>query len=75
MASVNFAKLSSAGEAKAVMRHCETEERKRHEHQNMDIQKDMTDANTSMKGLTYQQICESYDSRIRELDSSGSTAG
>lgn len=69
MASVNFAKMKGAGHAKAIMRHCDAEERLEHEHENSDIIKTRTGQNTAIKGLTYSQVCALYDRRIEELDS------
>ena len=68
MASVNYAKLHGAGEAKAMMRHCDSEERLTHEHSNADLDKSRTELNTSIEGLSYSQACDKYDRRIAELD-------
>ena len=69
MASANWAKFKGAGEAKAIMRHCDQEEREKHDHANKDINKALTAGNWSMNGLTYEQVCQEYDRRITILDS------
>ena len=73
MASVNFLKCKGAGAAKAVMRHSEKEERLRHEHANADIDKSLTENNSSLYGLSYEEMCEKYSSRIIELDATTNT--
>lgn len=71
MASVNFEKFHAAGEVKGIMRHCDLEERKKHEHANADIDRNRADLNTSIKGLNYREVCRAYDERIAELDMGG----
>ncbi len=73
MASVNFMKCKTAGEAKAMMRHSEKEERLKHQHSNPDIDKSLTKDNASMYGLSYAEMCEKYDERIRVLDETTNT--
>ena len=68
MASANWMKVKGAGEAKAIMRHCDQEEREKHDHANKDINKALTAGNWSMNGLTYEQVCKEYDKRIQMLD-------
>ena len=69
MASVNFrGKCKGAGEAKAVMRHSEPEERLAREHSNTEINKERTKLNRSCFGLSYKKACEKYDERIQDLD-------
>lgn len=66
MASVNFEKLKSAGEVKAMLRHCDMDERKQHNHSNQDIDKNLTGKNAQV--CDYETACELYDTRIAELD-------
>lgn len=66
MASVNFEKLKSAGEVKAMLRHCDMDERKQHNHSNQDINKNLTGKNAQV--CDYDTACELYDTRIAELD-------
>lgn len=73
MASVNYMKCKSAGEAKAMMRHSEKQERLKHEHSNPDIDKSCTEQNTSLYGLSYPDMCQKYDERIRVLDKTTNT--
>lgn len=68
MASVNFAKFKTAGECKAMMRHCDAAERVTKEHSNPDIDKALTASNGAIKGLTYTDVCAAYDRRIAALD-------
>lgn len=72
MASVNFEKLKGAAETKAMLRHCDKEERLKHEHSNKEINKSDTHFNQQLK-LNYKQSCEYYDKRIDELDSTTNT--
>lgn len=73
MASVNFMKCKGAGHAKAIMRHSEKEERLKHEHSNPDIDKSCTEKNSSLYGLTYDEMCAKLDDRIRTLDETTNT--
>lgn len=68
MASVNFAKFKTAGECKAMMRHCDAAERVAGEHSNPDIDKALTASNGAIKGLGYSDVCAAYDRRIAALD-------
>lgn len=69
MASVNWQKLKTAGNVKAIMRHCDTQERQKHDHANEDIDKEKTKDNVNLLGTTYADDCKTYDSRIAALDS------
>jgi hypothetical protein len=66
-------KCKGAGNAKAIMRHSEKEERLLHEHSNMDIDKSCTENNTSRYGLSYEDMCNKYDERIKLLDETTNT--
>lgn len=70
MASANWtgAKAKGATEAKAIMRHCDRDEREKHEHANKDIDKSKTSRNWSIRGLSYADACKEYDDRIAALD-------
>lgn len=69
MASVNFQKFKSVTEAKAVLRHCDKEERlATQRHTNQDINKSHTRANKQLKG-NYKETCKRFDERIDFLDS------
>ena len=68
MASVDFMKLHSAGEVKAMLRHCDKDERLKHEHANADINKQATAQNVQMK-RSYDETCALYDEKIAYLDS------
>lgn len=67
MASVNFEKLKTPQQVKAVLRHCDKEKRIRSNHANKDIDKALTWQNTQSCG--YDEACDRYDTRIAELDS------
>ena len=71
MASVDFMKFKGAGHTKAIMRHNDKELREKNEHSNQQIDKDETYLNTSIKGLSYAEICQAYDDRIAFLDENG----
>ncbi|MDO4326147.1 MAG: plasmid recombination protein [bacterium] len=68
MASIDFKKLKTAGDVKAMLRHSDMEERLKHEHSNEDINKELTENNVNYTKLTYKQSCERYDKRIKFLD-------
>lgn len=68
MASVNFEKLKTPQEVKAMLRHCDKEERKDANHGNRHIDKNATKDNRQM-GRTYKETCKAYDERIAYLDS------
>lgn len=67
MASVNFEKFK-ANQIKAVMRHCDKEERKQRNHSNKQINKQVTDTNLQYD-RSYEETCKRYDERIAYLDS------
>lgn len=69
MASVNFlkCKAGSGNEAGALMRHCDRDERLRHDHANVHIDKMVTPFNLQMD--SYRQSMEHLKSRLRTLDS------
>lgn len=67
MASVNFEKFK-ANQIKAVMRHCDKEQRKQHNHSNKQINKQVTDTNLQYD-RSYEETCKRYDERIAYLDS------
>lgn len=69
MASNDFMKLKMSGDVKAQFRHSEKESRKKQNHSNQDINKNMTDLNVSFEMLDYNGLCDKYDKRIEYLDS------
>ena len=84
MASVNFQKCKGGSSAKAIIRHCDKEERKIASHSNESIDKTRTDDNltkvfsfkkkdgtTIKKQLNYQETCTRYDNRIKAIDEGG----
>ena len=73
MSSVNFKKLKGAGDVSAMARHSEKEERLRHEHANKDINKELTNNNSSMFNLSYKDIIQKYKDRIEALDNTSNT--
>lgn len=70
MASCDWQKIKSAGEAKAMFRHCEKEQREQAQHTNKDIDKTRTHMNMQFGVMDsgYEAICNAYDERIAELD-------
>ena len=73
MASIHYGKIKGAGQVKAWLRHCETEQRKLREHRNEDIDKTKTSENVNFLGISYKESCERYDGRIKELDETTNT--
>lgn len=70
MASVDYQKLKTMQEVKALMRHCDREERTAtQEHANKQIDKTKTGENTQIKGRSYKQTCKRLDDRLKKLDS------
>ena len=68
MASVNYKKCKAgSGEAGALIRHCDREERLKHEHKNEHIDKDLTDGNRQ-GGRNYDQTMAALRNRLAELD-------
>lgn len=74
MASVDFhGKCKGPGAAKGLFRHCAEDTRVKGKHTNQDIDITRTYLNTSLYGLSYKGMCDKYDARIKELDSSTNT--
>lgn len=69
MASVNFEKLKTSQEVKAMLRHCDKEERMTTNHSNKEINKTVTSKNEQFEDMSYKDSCKLYDERIRKLDS------
>lgn len=67
MASVNFEKLKTPQEVKAMLRHCDKDERLEHNHTNKQIDKSKIHKNAQIIG--YADACQAYDARIKYLDS------
>lgn len=69
MSSVNFEKIKQNGKpVSSYLRHNDTEERLKHEHQNKDINKELTPNNLDWNGIDYQKAKSRFNSRISELD-------
>ena len=66
MASVNFEKYKTSQEVKAMLRHCDMDERKQHNHSNQNINKTLTGEN--VQAWDYDTACGLYDTRIAKLD-------
>lgn len=67
MASVQYKKLKSPQEVKAMFRHCDGDKRISTNHSNIDIDKSATPGN--MQGnLGYYAACLKYDDKIARLD-------
>ena len=67
MSSLNLAKIKQH-ELKALLRHCDKNERLKVEHSNEDINKEMTWKNAQFCG-SYEEVCNYFDDILRELDS------
>lgn len=69
MASCNWEKFKTAGDAKAMFRHCAADERLTTNHSNKEIDTSKTYLNMGFGALeTYEDACKTYDSRMAELD-------
>lgn len=69
MASCDWQKIKTPQEAKAMLRHCVTDERMKTEHANTEIDKNRTQQNVAFGSMSdYVESCERYDERIAELD-------
>ena len=69
MASVNFKKVKSKAETKALFRHDDEKERCQTEmHSNPHINKKLTHTNTSINNLSYAELCNKMENRIEYLD-------
>ena len=77
MAAVQWTggKCKGGGEAKAVLRHNDKDERLKHEHTNADIDLAKTKDNYSYRGLTYCQKCRAYDNRLSLLEQGRASSG
>lgn len=74
MASVNFMKLTGSNAVKGILRHCDPDERARHEHKNQDIDKSQISNDIVLQiNLNYAASCGRYMQRIKELDSTTNT--
>lgn len=74
MASVSFEKIKSISEIKAKIRHCDREERLKHEHSNKQINKDLTHNNLNLfKNDSYEDACNRFDNRLAYLDNTTNT--
>lgn len=68
MASVNWHKCkANTGEAGALLRHCDKDQRLLHKHSNKDIDTTLTSSNQQGKA-TYEQTMQQLSERLRELD-------
>lgn len=67
MSSLNLAKIKQH-ELKALLRHCDKNERLKVEHSNEEINKEMTWKNAQFCG-SYEEVCNYFDDILRELDS------
>lgn len=67
MASVNWKKLKTATEVKAIMRHDERDKRQQTgEHSNPDIDRSRTRLNFSVAGRSYADRCKMYDDAMTD---------
>lgn len=75
MASIDWKKVPSLSEAKAIIRHNDYEERTKEgrQHSNTEIDKSKSSQNTSINGLSYKEACNRLEDRIQYLDEHGNT--
>ena len=67
MASTNWKKCKT-GEAKAIIRHNDTQERLLHEHDNQEIDRILTPHNVDLIPGGYAGACKRLDDRLASLD-------
>lgn len=66
MASMDWQKLKTSSQVKAIIRHNDREKRLEGNHKNEDINKDQTHLNTQT--VKYEEACRKYSERIYDLD-------
>lgn len=74
MASVAWNKIKSVGEAKAILRHNDSEKRiatKHHSNSEIDTSLTAQENITAVYGLSYEDACKRYDDRLEQLDENG----
>lgn len=69
MASVNFEKLKQPQQVMAMFRHCDSDERLKHNHSNTQIDKSLTKENDVLYDLSLEEVFRKYEERIAHLDS------
>lgn len=67
MASVNYEKIKSIAEAKAMLRHCDKEKRMTTEHSNKEIDRSLTYKNYQSV-VDYKIACKRFDKRLGYID-------
>lgn len=70
MASIHYGKIKSTAQVKAWLRHCDSEQRLIREHKNEHIDKSKISENINFMCLSYEESCERFSERIKELDNS-----
>lgn len=73
MASVDFMKLKTIYDVRAIVKHCDKEERLKSEHANKHIDKSVTSRNGQITGRGYKETMSLYSKRIKELDNTTNT--
>lgn len=66
MASMDWQKLKTSSQVKAIIRHNDKDKRLEGNHKNEDINKDQTHLNTQT--VNYEDACRRYSERIYDLD-------
>lgn len=73
MASVDWKKIKSVSEGKAMIRHCDKQMRLEGNHGNHEIDKSITPQNQQIKGRHYNRTMQIWRDRIAQLDANGNT--
>lgn len=68
MASIHYGKIKSTAQVKAWLRHCDSKQRIIREHKNEHIDKNRISENVNFMNLSYEESCERFTERIKELD-------
>lgn len=69
MASIHYGKIKTAAQVKAWLRHCDSEQRLIREHKNEHIDKNKISENINFMKLSYEESCDRFTERVKELDS------
>ena len=67
MAGVNFAKIHTKQHLARIIRHCDSEKRKKDSHTNKHIDKNLTDQNIQVGG-SYEDVMNYFNATLDELD-------
>lgn len=73
MASINIMKLKASDNVAGLIMHNDSNERLKHDHANVDIDKSKTDQNFAILDQNYSEKVQKLNERLKELDSTTNT--